>query len=98
MNDVVEMVVVKRVKRTVKQLLGDDTMTQYIQSIRVPDWALLNLNQMKAIKKLVFGLVNDIIGISKVPFSLQGYSTNMLQLIAFFQNMYLSLFVIVGFE
>jgi hypothetical protein len=42
MNDVVEMVVVKRgVKRTVKELLGDDTMTQYIQSIRVPDWALL---------------------------------------------------------
>jgi len=36
-----EVSVRKRVKRTVEDLIGEETFTKYVGSLRVPDWILL---------------------------------------------------------
>ena len=41
-NEIVQDVAVKKVvKRTVEELVGDDTFSKYMESLRVPDWVLL---------------------------------------------------------
>lgn len=41
-NEVVEDVALKKgVKRTVEELVGDETFSLYVESLRVPDWVLL---------------------------------------------------------
>ena len=42
LNEVAERVSVKRgVKRAVEELVGDETYSRYVESMRVPDWVLL---------------------------------------------------------
>lgn len=40
-NEIVEDVALKKgVKRTVEELVGDETFSLYVESLRVPDWVL----------------------------------------------------------
>lgn len=42
LNEIVEEVTVKRgVKRTVEELVVDDTLSKYVESLRVLDWKLV---------------------------------------------------------
>lgn len=41
-NEIVEDVALKKgVKRTVEELVGDETFSLYVENLRVPDWVLL---------------------------------------------------------
>ncbi|KAJ7333694.1 hypothetical protein OS493_015777 [Desmophyllum pertusum] len=41
-NEIVEEMAVKRgVKRTVEDLVGEETLGKYVETLRVPDWVLL---------------------------------------------------------
>ena len=41
-NEIVQDVAVRKgVKRTVEELVGDDTFSRYMESLHVPDWVLL---------------------------------------------------------
>lgn len=41
-NEIVEDVALKKgFKRTVEELVGDETFSLYVESLRVPDWVLL---------------------------------------------------------
>lgn len=46
-NEVVEEMAVKMgVKRSVEELVGDDTMSKYVACLRVPDWKLVLFQAM----------------------------------------------------
>ena len=46
-NEIVKEVAVKKgVKGTVEQLVGDDTLLKYVESLRVPDWKLVLFQAM----------------------------------------------------
>lgn len=113
LNEVIERVSVRKgVKRTVEDLIGEETFSKYVESLRVPDWillyfktkarisgntwqavlnitklgrtgkscdtpVLLNTNQMKAVKKMIFGVCREYAGVHRVVLPLKGFAVNM---------------------
>ena len=55
-NEIVEEVAVKRgVKRSVEELVGNNTMLKYVECLRVPDWKLVLFQAMAR----VFSKIRD---------------------------------------
>ena len=63
-NDIVEEVAVKRgVKRSVEDLVGDDTMSKYMACLRVPDWKLVLFQAMARVSAKTWQSVINITGL-----------------------------------
>ena len=45
-NEIVEVAVEKGVKMTVEELVGNDTLSKYMETLRVPDWKLVHFQAM----------------------------------------------------
>ena len=66
MNEIVEEVAVKRgVKRTVEKLVGDDTLSKYVESLRVPDWTHVLFQTMARVSGKTWHLVINITGLGR---------------------------------
>ena len=60
-NEIVQDVAVrKRVKRTVEELVGDDTFSKYMESLHVPDWVLLYFKTKARVSGNTWQAVIDI--------------------------------------
>ena len=65
-NEIVEEVAVKRgVKRSVEELVGDDTMTKYVECLRVPDWKLVLFQAMARVSAKTWQSVINITGLGR---------------------------------
>lgn len=65
-NEIVEEVAVKRgVKRTVEELVGDDTLSKYVESLRVPDWKLVLFQTMARVSGKTWQSVINITGLGR---------------------------------
>ena len=65
-NEIVEEVAVKRgVKRSVEELVGDDTMTKYVECLRVPDWKLVLFQAMARVSAKTWQSVINITGLAR---------------------------------
>ena len=65
-NDIVEEVAVKRgVKRSVEDLVGDDTMSKYMACLRVPDWKLVLFQAMARVSAKTWQSVINITGLGR---------------------------------
>lgn len=80
-NEIVEEVAVKKgVKRTVQELVGDDTLSKYVECLRVPDWKLVLFQAMVRVSAKTWQSVINITGLGRtgvrslVPFSQNYYS------------------------
>lgn len=63
-NEIVEEVAVKKgVKRTVEELVGDDTLFKYVESLRVPDWKLVLFQTMARVSAKTWQSVINITGL-----------------------------------
>ena len=82
-NEIVEDVALKKgVKRTVEELVGDETFSLYVESLRVPDWVLLYFKTKARISGNTWQAVINItkLGRTGVRFILsnQCYKANVL--------------------
>ena len=60
-NEIVEEMAVKRgVKRSVEELVGDDTMSKYVACLRVPDWKLVLFQAMLRVSSKTWQSVINI--------------------------------------
>lgn len=65
-NEIVEEVAVKRgVKRTVEELVGDDTLSKYVESLRVPDWKLVLFQTMARVSGKTWQSMINITGLGR---------------------------------
>ena len=64
-NEIVEEMAVKRgVKRSVEELVGDDTMSKYVACLRVPDWKLVLFQAMARVSSKTWQSVINITGLT----------------------------------
>lgn len=74
-NDIVGDVAVKRgVKRTVEELVGDETFSTYVESLRVPDWLLLYFKTKARISGSTWQAVINITKLGRTGVRLCSYS------------------------
>ena len=65
-NEIFEEVAVKKgVKRSVEELVGDDTLLKYVQSLRVPDWKLVLFQAMARVSAKTWQTVINITGLGR---------------------------------
>ncbi|CAH3163324.1 unnamed protein product, partial [Pocillopora meandrina] len=65
-NEIVEEMAVKRgVKRSVEELVGDDTMSKYVACLRVPDWKLVLFQAMARVSSKTWQSVINITGLGR---------------------------------
>ena len=65
-NEIVEEMAVKRgVKRSVEELVGDDTMSKYVACLRVPDWKLVLFQAMARVSSKTWQSVLNITGLGR---------------------------------
>lgn len=65
-NEIVEEVAVKKgVKRSVEELVGDDTLLKYVESLRVPDWKLVLFQAMARVSAKTWQSVINITGLGR---------------------------------
>ena len=65
-NEIVEEVAVKKgVKRTVEELVGEDTLHKYVESLRVPDWKLVLFQAMARVSAKAWQSVINITGLGR---------------------------------
>ena len=64
-NEIVEVAVKKGVKRTVEELVGDDTLLKYAESLRVPDWKLVLFQAMARVSERTWQSVINITGLGR---------------------------------
>ena len=65
-HEIVEEVAVKRgVKRSVEELIGDDTLTKYVECLRVPDWKLVLFQAMARVSAKTWQSVINITGLGR---------------------------------
>ncbi|XP_066025915.1 uncharacterized protein [Pocillopora verrucosa] len=65
-SEIVEEVAVKRgVKRSVEELVGDDTMSKYVACLRVPDWKLVLFQAMARVSSKTWQSVINITGLGR---------------------------------
>ena len=65
-NKIVEEVAEKRgVKRTVEELVGDDTLSRYVETLRVPDWKLVLFQTMARVSGKTWQSVINITGLGR---------------------------------
>ena len=77
-NEIVEEVAVKKgVKRSVEELVGDNTLLKYVESLRVPDWKLVLFQAMARVSTKTWQSVINITGLGR---------TGVRNLVTFSQN------------
>ena len=65
-NEIVEEMAVKMgVKRSVEELVGDDTMSKYVACLRVPDWKLVLFQAMARVSSKTWQSVINITGLRR---------------------------------
>ena len=65
-NEIVEEVAVKRgVKRGVEELVGEETLDRYVESLRVPDWILLYFKTKARVSGRTWQAVINITGLGR---------------------------------
>jgi len=65
-NEIVEEVAVKKeVKKSIEELVGDDTLLKYVKSLRVPDWKLVLFQAMARVSAKTWQSIINITGLGR---------------------------------
>jgi len=55
----------KGVKKSVEELVGDDTLLKYVESLRVPDWKLVLFQAMARVSAKTWQSIINITGLGR---------------------------------